>query len=408
MRRQPSPMRRSLLAVATLFALSVATFVIAQTTTDAPGGSAAQAPVGSAAQAPIGSAAQASTGTTAQASAGTTAQAPTGATAQAPEGTTGTDFKAQPLTLDVALALAPDASSTVLSARTRLAAAKRDEDRTVADPSSLRVDRISAHNAVDAAEGALAAAVAGNRVDVASAFFTALEADTSLQLAELTHDIASQTLAAQRARRDAGAATDLDVAKAENDERSGKSSIVEATNQRALAYAALAGLLGESVDRLAPSFDLPTLDTLDAYQQRASTENAQVISAADAVTLAQAKLDASDNDFTARADLESARQALSDATTNVSETKRTLQLNVASAFARAEAAAATVANASANDATAAQDLQTASTRLQAGSISQLAYRSSERTRAQAAQSLENARHAYANAVFSLEQTVVGR
>lgn len=314
----------------------------------------------------------------------------------------------QPLTFAEALAMAPDASTDILSARTALATARRDQQRTLADPNSLRVDRISAQNAVDAAEGTLAGAVASNRVNVASAFFSALEGDTSLRLAELSHDIAQQTLEAQQARQAAGAATDLDVAKAANDEQAARASIVSATTERTLAYATLSSLLGITADELAPLGDMPSLDTVDAYLQRAATENAQVIAAQDAVTLAEARFDASDNDFTARADLEAARQALADARTSVTDTKRTLQLNVASAFARAQAAASTVTNAKANDATAAEDLQTAAARLEAGSISQLTYRSSESTRAQAAQSLENARHAYVNAVLALEQTVIGR
>ncbi len=368
MHRQARPIRRSLLAVAILFSLSVATLVVAQAAADTPGGNVA------------------------------------GALAD----TRGDNAADGPLTLDAALALALEASTTVRGARSSLTAAVRDEDSSLRDPSSLRVDHISAQNAVAAAEGALAAAVVGNRVDGATAFFTALEAETSVRLAELTHAIASQTLAAQRARRDAGAATDLDVTKAENEEQSSSSSLVEATNQRTLAHAVLSGLVGEAVDQLAALDSTPTLETLDAYQQRARTENNQVRTTTDAVTLAQARLDASNNDFTAHVDLENAQQALADATVNATETKRTLQLNVASAFARAQAAAAAVTNAAANDVTAAEDLQTASTRLQAGSISQLSYRSSERARAQAAQNLESARHGYVNAVFALEQTVVGR
>ena len=311
-----------------------------------------------------------------------------------------------PMSLEQALALGPDASAEVLTAHNDLTAAKRDEARVLADPSSLRVDRIAAQNASRAAEAHLRASLAANRSDVASAYFDALEAESALQLADLGLDIQTQTLAAQQARRDAGAATDLDVAKAENDTQAARSKVLDAQTQRTLTMATLASLIGAQPDALESVTDSPTLDALDTYEQ-ALQANAQRVSAANAVALAQARLDASNNDFTAQSAIDSARDTLASAQLSQQELERTLALTVRSAYARAQAAAATLANARASDATAAKDLATAKTRLDAGSIAPLTYRSGELSRQQAQQALESALHAYLSSIYALQQTVAG-
>lgn len=311
-----------------------------------------------------------------------------------------------PLTLEQALALGPDASADVLTARNDLTAASRDEARVLADPSSLRVDRIAAQNATRAAHAHLGAVMAADRSEVAGAFFDALEAESALRLATLSLDIQTQTLAAQQARRDAGAATDLDVAKAQNDAQAARSAVLDAQTQRTLAIATLASLVGRQPDALEPVTDAPPLGGLDGYQEGLQ-DNAQRVAAANAVALAQARLDASDNDFTARSAIDSARDALASAELSQRDLERTLALTLRSAYARAQAAAATLANARATDATAAQDLATAKTRLDAGSIAPLTYRSSELSRRQAAQALESALHAYLRSVYALQQAVAG-
>ncbi len=86
---------------------------------------------------------------------------------------------------------------------------------------------------------------------------------------------------------------------------------------------------------------------------------------------------------------------------------RTLDLSVRGAYANAQAAVAALANATAADATAQDDLEAAKARLDAGVISPLAYRSGELTRRQAAQVLASARHAVILRLAELERTVLG-
>ena len=312
-----------------------------------------------------------------------------------------------PLTLERALALGPDASAAVLTARSRLAAARRDEARVNADPASLRVERITAQNARLDAERSLTATLAANRVTVASAFVAALEADTALEVARLDAAIEQQTLQAQRARLDAGAATDLDLAKARNAAASAQTAVDDATTQRTLATTTLASLVGAPVPALDGTVTPPELSSLDDYLQRARQDHAGLAGARDALRLSQAQLEAVDNDFSSAAQIQDARDAVSDARRQLAEIDRTLELSVRGAYANAEAARASMENATAADAAAEQDLEAARARLGAGSISPLSYRNSQLTRLQAAQALAAARHALVVRVLTLEQAVAG-
>jgi len=312
-----------------------------------------------------------------------------------------------PLTLEQALALGPEASADVLSARAALEAAQRTESRVTADPASLRVDRIAAENARADAERSLAAALAANRVSVAGAVFGALEADTAVDVARLDSAIQEQTLAAERARFKAGATTDLDVAKAENAYRAAETTLTDATTQRTLATNTLASLIGRQVAALSPIAEVPALQEADAYRQKADALNAALLAARASERLAEAQLQAADNDFSSRSQIQDARDALADAKRYVGEVARTLDLAVRGAHANAEAAAAAYRNAQAANTTAERDLAAARARLDAGSISPLAFRNSELTRAQAAQALQFARHALILQIFTLEQVVAG-
>lgn len=311
------------------------------------------------------------------------------------------------LTLGQALALGPDASASVLSARSTLEAARRTEARVAADPASLRVDRISAQNARSDAEQALAAALAANRAAVAGAVFDALQSDSAVEVATLDAAIQEQTLAAERARLQAGAATDLDVAKAENAYRTAEATLTDATTQRTLAMNALASLIGRQVASVSPVVEVPALQDLDSYRQQADQNNAALLAARGAERLAEAELQAADNDFSSRSQIQDARDALGDAKRHLAEVERTLDLAVRAAHANAEATAAALHNAQAADATAARDLAAARARLDAGSISPLAFRSNELTRAQAAQALQSARHALILQIYTLEQVAAG-
>lgn len=312
-----------------------------------------------------------------------------------------------PLTLEHALAVAPGASASVSTAQAAVTSAERDDARVSSDPMSLRVDRITADNALTNARRSLAAALAGNALDVATAYFAAMEADTALSIAQLNAEIQQRTLQAQQARKQAGAATDIDVAQAQNAYQQAQATLADAQTQRILAYNSLTSLLGQDVSKLEAVTATPTLDTLEHYLGGADQANAQLVAARGAVTLDQAQYEASDNDFSSLSAIQQAQDALSDARRQVQETQRTLELAVRSAYANAQAASAALANARSADATAQADLDSAKAQLDAGSISPLAYLNDQLTRQQAAQTLDSARHAVILKVYTLEQVVAG-
>lgn len=314
---------------------------------------------------------------------------------------------AAPLTLKQALTIAPGASASVSAAQAALTAAERDDARVSSDPMSLRVDRITADNTLTNARHSLDAARAGNMLDVATAYFAAMEADAALAVAALNAEIQQRTLQAQHARKQAGAATDIEVAQAQNTYQQARAALVDAQTQRTLAYNTLASLLGRDVPNLAPVAAMPSLDSLDYYLTAADQANAQLVAARGAVTLAQAQYEASDNDFSPRSAIQQAQDGLSDARRQVEETQRTLELAVRSAYANAQAAITALTNARDADATAQANLDSAKAQLDAGSISPLAYQNDQLTRQQAAQTLDTARHAVILKVYSLEQVVAG-
>ena len=138
----------------------------------------------------------------------------------------------------------------MLSARADLEAAKRDLARVQADPLALRLDLLKAEQSLAAAQGKLTSTDVATQIDVAEAFTAALETDAALQMAHKQEDIASQTLTAQQLRLQAGAATQLDVDKANNDHQAALRDLADAEASKNLAYTQLSSLLGRGVTNL--------------------------------------------------------------------------------------------------------------------------------------------------------------
>ena len=192
------------------------------------------------------------------------------------------------LTLEAAFQIAPDVSADLIAARTEVAAAQRDLDRTLADPLALRVPRLQAEQRLASAREALDAGLIALRITVARAYFAALEADEALEIARLEHTIAQVSLEAQQVRFNAGAATQLDLDRARNDLDSAVRTLAEAGSDRELAYAELASQLGTAVTSLGPLNEASQLPELGRVVAEAQTRNGRVRAAQRAVELAQA------------------------------------------------------------------------------------------------------------------------
>lgn len=315
----------------------------------------------------------------------------------------------QPLTLEQAYALVPAVDADLVSARTAVQSAARDLERTRADPLALRLDLLQDEQALAAAHSGLASAQLATRIDVATAYTAALEADTAVALAEADLAIAEVTLEAQRIRLGAGAVTQLDVDRAVNGEQVALADLADSTAARDLAYARLGSLLGQTPGLLAPlDRALLVLPDVVEAQARALQENAQLLANQRSVELAEVRLAGLDNAFTARSEIETAQEALDSARLRLGESRRTLELNIQNSYNAALSAQARVESARANLETARAELNAQRTRLDAGTISPLSYAQAELSFHNTEASVDSAEHGFYLGLLRLEQTVIGQ
>ncbi len=283
------------------------------------------------------------------------------------------------LTLDAALALAAEHAPAVESAQNSLADAQRNLNTVVSDPMTTRLAHAAAARSVAAAEMDLVVARATANHEVVLAYAEVLEAQAARSLASKRLELLTVTLEATRARFGAGAVTAAEVMSAESDIASQERALWEAESRLAFAEDALAALVGEQPASLAPitTEDLLAGAELEALVAGVLESSARVAEARRALETAEAWLAAADNPLSARMEIEAARQAVANAVdtlavaeaTAVREVQRARSA-VTSADNRYDGARAAVA--SADSALAAQEA-----RLEAGTISALAFAQSE-------------------------------
>jgi outer membrane protein, heavy metal efflux system len=316
---------------------------------------------------------------------------------------------AEPMTLEEALRLGPEADADVITARSEGRAAERDAVRVGADPLALRLDRLAADHAVDGARSSLLSSVTRSRIQTAELYVQALEADQAHVLAVLERANAERTLEAQTVRLAAGAVTDLQVERARNDHQAAVRNAEHAESARALAYGALSSRLGVTVSQVdAVPDDVLTRPSLEEAMTRTLRENAQLRAAERSVTLAAARLEAVDNDFSTRAEIEAARDAVASAQVRHAELERSLELGVRSSHSGVLAAQTRYESALASFATSRADLAAQATRFEAGSLSPIAFDQVKLQHANVLAALQSTKHAYLSSIMRLEQTIVGQ
>ena len=314
-----------------------------------------------------------------------------------------------PLTFDDVAALAVETAVGVRGAELDVTGAERDLARVVADPTTLRVARLQAEHALARARADLHAAEAAARDAAATAYTDALAADDALAIAEAARAIAATALEATQIRFDAGAATALDVERAENDLQSTERDVVDATATRRLAYDRLASLLelDEPITALEAAPEPEPVAPLDTYLSDLE-RNANLLAAEQGVELAEAQLAAIDNPLSsAPADIAAARDRLDTAQLQRDEQRRSLTLLARQAHNAALAAEARLRGAEASASAARDDLAVQGVRFEAGSISSLALAQAEQQERSQAANLAAARHALAAALRQVELTVLG-
>jgi outer membrane protein, heavy metal efflux system len=316
---------------------------------------------------------------------------------------------AEPLTLDEALRLGPDADAEAITARAELSAAERDAARMRADPLALRLERLAAEHGVASAQSSLLASVTRSRIQITELYVQALEADGAHRLAVIERANAERALAAQAVRLAAGAVTELQLERARNDYEAALRGAEDAGAARALAYGALSSRLGVAVADVADiPDDVLTLPSLDDVMNRALRENAQLRAAERGVALATARLDVVDNDFSTRAEIEGARDAVANAQVRYAELERSLDLGIRTVHNGVLTAKTRYQSALASFATSQADLAAQATRFQAGSISPIAFDQAKLQHAGALAALQSATHAYFLSILRLEGAIVGQ
>ena len=313
-----------------------------------------------------------------------------------------------PLSYTDALVRAVMNSADLTTARVDLASARRELDRAEADPLALRIPVLQAEQAVTQARQALRTAELRAQDSAAAAYARALEAQSVVLLAEEQLALAQTRAEATQIRFEAGASTSLDVDQAQNTLQSARRTLADADEERELAFSQLASLLGLTGETLTLTETVPVgavpplANVLNGLE-----DNTQIVSARQAVALAEAQLAAVDNAFSARSEIDAARDTLNNAQTRLRETRRSLELGVRQSY-NAVAAAQNRAQGVRAELEAAQDtLDAQQIRFDAGSISQLELAQNEIEVQTAANALESARHTLGDALRQLELTVLG-
>jgi outer membrane protein TolC len=301
------------------------------------------------------------------------------------------------------------ASIEVQTARLDLDAAVRERARIDADPTTLLVPSLLARHDVEAAEDALRNAEATARDGAADAFEAALQARDGVAIARTALDIVVTEAEAARIRLEAGAATESDVARAEDAARSAERDLADAERSFALALDRLALEMGrdEVPSRLREPSDDPPVPSLDEVLARVG-ENAGLRAALRGVELAEAQLAAVDVAFTsARADVESAQDALATARLRADDLESSLRLALRQTYNAVLAAEARLASVREALATADEDLAVAVVRFEAGSIAQVVLERVRLDHLRRRSDVHAARTALADALRSLDATILG-
>lgn len=312
------------------------------------------------------------------------------------------------LTLAAALEQAPAQDPDVLGAETGLRAAERTLQRLRADPLALRVPTLQAEGALAGARAALEAARLASYTEATAAYFGALGANTALGLANDALELERAKLQATRIRYEAGAATGLELLQAENSLAAAERNRTDAEQSRSLALRELGTLIGREAGRLEPvGLIPPAVPTLEQVLQEASETNSGVRATTSALEIAEAELAAVDNAFSARADIEAARDNLAGVESDLTTARRSLELSVREAHGVLERAARAFADAQADFVAAEEELAAQQARLDAGSLAPITFDESELAYRQSEAALYGALYEFRLAALALEGIVSG-
>lgn len=307
------------------------------------------------------------------------------------------------LSLPEALATA-DERTGVVTAQLDLSDARRALERTEADPTALRLERLQARQALDAAETDARSARLSAFADIVVAYLQALEARAGVDLAEDAVALARRGLDIARIRLERGAATELDVRDAETNVAAARTDLQTARQGAELAARSLASLTGLEVDELEPVpgswLELPMPHPDDVIGRLDDTPTVQ--RALRGLELAQAARDLLDPAYAALRDIEAADLRIAQADQGAAEARRAVELQLRSLIDRLRSAHEGVSVARESLANAEDRERIDRSRLASGLIAEIAFDRTRLATLQARNALQRAEHDLVRARFALQ------
>lgn len=252
----------------------------------------------------------------------------TGTPAQAVATTTTT------LTNAVQVALPIDPS--VKTAQANLTQAQAANQAAQNDPSTLVAAKLSASNGVTQAQANLKAAQLSSLQTTVQDYTSLLEAQENVELQTFQVQVYSKSLQVAQVKLGTGNATALDVQNAQNTLSGGQQNLTAAQASLNLASGKLATQMGISGPvRAAGAPNFPKLaSSLAALQGNLGTLNS-LVTAGNALTVAQLNVKLANNDFTPAQTLQQAQTALANAQRNLTSTQQSAAQALATAYQNA-------------------------------------------------------------------------
>lgn len=286
--------------------------------------------------------------------------------------------------------------------------ARRNAERTQADPFALRLDLLQARQAVEQGARALDQATFEAYARITQSFTTAVAAERQVALAELRRDLTLRSLEIARIRLERGSATPLDVQDAETELARAENDVVSARQGWQLALDDLASLVGipdpdlEPVPPLLLDVRPPDLAAVRAQLN----EHPTILRAAHGLEVARVALDLLDPSYASRAQIEQAELQVQRASEGLDEARRGIDLQAQQlhdaadrAVERLEVERTALADAREREALQAQ-------RLEAGLIAAIALDQARLARVSAELSVLQAEHDVLRALFDFQAGTV--
>lgn len=286
------------------------------------------------------------------------------------------------------LAPALQKSVPVDLAQNELAQAQTNLSRVQGDPLALRADLLAAQARLAQARAGLSAARHALRLSLAQDLAALAAAQGDLRVAQARQQVADVTLSATEVRLKAGAATRLDLEKAQTEARNARSAVEEASASVAAARAAVQTRAGRlPAQATQGTLPAPTLTALQA----ALPAHPRMLRASAQVDAARQDVAVKSSDLSAPVEVQQARDALAAAQKGAEDTARELRAELSAAWQSYQQALAARQNRERSAAGASRDLGVQEARYQKGLISRLALLQARAEAQSAAAALDAAR-----------------